>query len=103
MKKSVTIKLIKKLNETLDDWGNPVRSIQEWEVFAERKSVTMSEFYKAASQDLKPTVIFEVYEEEYLDADSVVSEGVEYSIIRTYQPTMDKLELVCERKIADGH
>ena len=34
---------------------------------------------------------------------AVVSEGVEYSIIRTYQPTMDKLELVCERKIADGH
>lgn len=103
MKKSVVLKLRKKTIGSVDEWGNPVDYFDEWEIFAERKSVRQSEYYQAAAQGLKPSVVFEMYTEEFKGAESIVNEGIEYSIIRTYQKTLDRLEVICERKIADGH
>ena len=103
MKKSVEIKLIKHNEKTTDDWGNPIHSTEEWTVFAEKMSVGQAEFYRAANQRLKPNFVFEIYEEEFNNADLLIYEGIEYTIIRTYQRTLDKLELVCERKVANGN
>ena len=102
MRKSVIIKLRKNAGSTVDDWGNPIESLEEWEVFAERKSVRQSEFYQAAAQGMKPSVVFEIYTEEFREAESILSEGIEFSIIRTFQKTLDRLEVICERKLADG-
>lgn len=101
MKKPVEIKLIKHSGAATDDWGNPTSTAEEWTVFAERMSVGQNEFYRAGSQGLKPAFVFEIYAEEFNGADLLICDGVEYSIIRTYQRTLDKLELVCERKVAN--
>lgn len=102
MKKSVLIELLKREGQSVDDWGNPINNVIKWEVFAEKISVKQSEFYQAASQGLKPSIVFEIYGEEFNEADAVYFEDTEYSIIRTYQKSFDKLELICERKVADG-
>lgn len=103
MKKPVEIELIKQDDTSVDDWGNPVRKEERWTVFAERMSVGQAEFYRAANQGLKPNFVFEIYAEEFRDADLVICDDIEYTIIRTYQRTLDKLELVCERKVANGN
>ena len=103
MKKSVQIKLIKNNGNTVDDWGNPTPNVVEWDVFAEKMSVRQSEFYQAANQGLKPNIVFEIYSEEFQDAELVKYDGQDYSIIRTFQKTLDRLELICEKKVADGH
>lgn len=101
MKKSVEIKLIKHSGKATDDWGNPISKDEVWTVFAEKMSVGQAEFYRAANQGLKPNFVFEIYAEEFKDADLVICDDVEYTIIRTYQRTLDKLELVCERKVVN--
>ncbi len=103
MKKSAVIKLIKNSGTKTDDWGNPIHTKEEWTVFAEKMSVGQAEFYRAANQGLKPNFVFEIYAEEFRNADLVIYDGAEYTIIRTYQRTLDKLELVCERKVANGN
>lgn len=101
MKKQVEIKLIKHNGTATDEWGNPTPTAEEWTVFAEKMSVGQTEFYRAGNQELKPDYVFEIYAEEFNDADLLIYDGVEYSIIRTYQRTLDRLELVCERKVAN--
>lgn len=101
MKKPVEIKLIKHNENTIDEWGNPISKDDMWTVFAQKMSVTSAEFYRASNQGLKPSLVFEIYEEEFRDADLLIYEGIEYTIIRTYQRTLDRLELVCERKVAN--
>ena len=101
MKKPVEIKLVRNGEGSTDEWGNPITTKEEWTVFAERMSITSAEFYRASNQGLKPSFVFEIYEDEFRGADLVICEDVEYSIIRTYQRTLDKLELVCERKVAN--
>lgn len=103
MKKSVVIDLIKHGKTTTDDWGNPISIDERWQVYAEQMSVGQNEFYRAANQGLKPNFVFEIYAEEFKDADLLIYEEAEYTIIRTYQRTLDKLELVCERKVANGN
>lgn len=103
MKKPVEIKLIKHGGRTTDDWGNPIHTKEEWEVYAEKMSVGQAEFYRAANQGLKPNFVFEIYAEEFRDADLIICDDAEYTIIRTYQRTLDKLELVCERKVVNGN
>ena len=102
MKKPVLIKLVKDSKTTTDDWGNPIPNITEWGVFAVRMSVRQSEFYQAANQGLKPNIVFEIYSEEFQDAELVRYDSQDYSIIRTYQKTLDRLELICEKKVANG-
>ncbi len=101
MKKPVEIELIKQDGISTDNWGNPIRKEERWTAFAQRMSVGQAEFYRAANQGLKPNFVFEIYAEEFKDADLLICEGLEYTVIRTYQRTMDKLELVCERKVAN--
>lgn len=102
MKKSVVIKLRYTKSDKQDNWGNPIEIVEYKEIFAVRKSVSRSEFYKAATIGLKPSVVLEVYKDEYDNADGLILEGEEYTIIRTHDVTIDKVELTCERKIPDG-
>ena len=90
MKKSLEIEVIKRGENSTDDWGNPVKTEERWQVFAEQMSVGQNEFYRAANQGLKPNFVFEIYSEEFRDADFVICEETEYTIIRTYQRTLDK-------------
>ena len=93
MKKSVVIKLINHSGNTTDDWGNPIHTKEEWEVYAEKMSVGQAEFYRAANQGLKPNFVFEIYAEEFRDADLVICDYAEYTIIRTYPVSYTHLTL----------
>ena len=101
MKKPVEIKLRYKQITGQDEWGNPIESVNFKDIIAIKKSVTRNEFYKAATLGLRPKAVFEVYKEEYNDADGLIYDGIEYTIIRDYDISMDKVELVCEGKISD--
>lgn len=69
------------------------------EIYADKKSVRQSEVYQAAALDLKPEIVFEVWEFEYQDEEELEFEEKKYKIIRTYSPPKkrDHLELVCEK------
>ena len=101
MKKPVEIKLRYKQIKGQDEWGNPIESVNFKGIIAIKKSVTRNEFYKAATLGLRPSVVFEIYKEEYNNADGVIYNDTEYTIIRDYDISMDKVELICERKISD--
>lgn len=101
MKKPVEVKLRFKSVEGQDEWGNPIETFTYKDIIVIKKSVTRSEFYKAATLGLRPSAVFEVYKEEYNNADGVIYNDTEYTIIRDYDISMDKVELICERKISD--
>ncbi|BBI32483.1 phage head closure protein [Cohnella abietis] len=65
-------------------------------VFANKKSVTRSEFYQGVANNLKPVAVFEVNSFEYEDEQKLRHEGSDYMIIRSYQITQDLLELTCQ-------
>lgn len=64
-------------------------------VFANKKSVTQTEFYQAAATGLRPELKFEVRVIEYNKESTLSYEEKTYSIIRTYEVDSEKIELVC--------
>jgi SPP1 family predicted phage head-tail adaptor len=68
--------------------GEPVQSMVYRKVFANKKSVRLTEFYQAANAGLKPELIFEIRSFEFNNDEKVrycIGETVkEYSIIRVY-------------------
>ena len=92
------IKLID--TETFSDKiGNQKEKIvSEREVFAKKKSVSMSETYKAWGAERNPSAVFVLSDFlDYEDEKYIEHEGRRYRIIRTYNPEdTTKLELICE-------
>lgn len=81
----------------IDD-GFSVRSETTTEVWADRKSVTRSEYYKATQAGMRADVVFEIHAMEYA-GQSVVRLGADtYDVIRSYQTEPDKIELTCARR-----
>lgn len=101
MKKPCEITLVYVDESQKDDYGNPIRIETQKEIFAERSSITLNEFYQSANTSFKPEIKFEIYEEEFQNAEYLIYENVKYSVIRTYQRTLDRLELVCERRLGN--
>lgn len=64
--------------------GEPVHTFTWRTVFANKKGVRMSEFYKAANTALRPELSFEVRSEEFNNDERLRYDGQEYAIIRTY-------------------
>lgn len=65
------------------------------EVFAEKRSISQSEFFNAGQTDIKPTKCFVIYTHEYKDERFLIFEDKKYSIYRTYEKDEDT-ELYCE-------
>lgn len=100
MKKDTEIALINVEIEN-DDWGNSIKKEFKEFILAKVKSVSQSEFYQAASQGFKPELVFEIYKVQYNQQPFIEYEGGRYSVVRTYSNTLDKLEIVCQRKLSD--
>lgn len=104
------IKLIKDICPMPDEFGNYVAMYQEPRfVYADKRSITRSEFYNAAQSGMKPEIVFTINRFEYHDEHTVEFGGVLYTVIRTYESNPksgtavdETLELVCERKINNG-
>ena len=106
------IKLISTKYEQ-DDYGNevPIRTARQ--VFVSVSSITRTEFYQAAQNDLHPEYTFTIsHYKDYLGEREVAytdwrGEERIYDVIRTYrQPNTDSIELTVTERTADhgqGH
>lgn len=74
------------------------------ELWAEKKSVTRTEYYAAIASKLKPKYVFDINPEEYHLADETIDEktyhathvqyeGFLLEIIRTFDKSMDSMEM----------
>lgn len=66
------------------------------DVLADKKSVNRDEFYKAISNDLRPTVAFKIRAVEYAGEQKLKHNGTDYMIVRTYSRNDETIELVCQ-------
>lgn len=84
---------------TQDDIGQFIEEITKTEIFGIVESVTMSEFYQAGMQGMKPEYRITIWMTEYNGAENLEYNGKIYSIYRTYRREDGRIELyVTERK-----
>lgn len=76
--------------------GDTIENKTYTEIFARRKSIKQSEFYQAQATGLKPELAFEIYSFEYNDEKYVRYNNKEYKVLRTYQNSIDTIEIVLE-------
>lgn len=69
------------------------------DVFADRRSVTRSEFYQSYQAGLQAEAVFRVYEAELGDAAFVSWNGNKYKIIRRYPLDRDRTEITVGEQI----
>jgi len=86
---------------TLDAALNEVHTYEGREVYVRKtRSIYANEFYEAAAQGLKPSVVLVIFFGDYEDEKLVGWHGVLYSVVRCYQkPDSDDLELTLEPKL----
>lgn len=89
---------------TRDEYGNPVTTIEETEVFVQPRGVYQSEYYNAAQVGLKPSLtLFISNREDYNGQKYLEFEGKEYEVIRTdWNAQRDGLSLICEERVKNG-
>lgn len=80
---------------TQDEYANEVETETETFVFADTGSVGRNEFYNAAKEGMKPTVIVTVRYFEYNNEKYLTYEGKRYKIDRTYSADKENIELTC--------
>ena len=95
-----------KTKDVLDADGYKVGTeiIKQNEVFAEEKSITREEYFKAMQSGVKAVISFCVNRDEYDGEDTLLYGGNEYYIYRTFAKDVYDIELMCskERVGADG-
>ena len=84
---------------TVNDYGVPVETVTETDVYARVESISASEFFAGGQNGLKPEFRFLVNAWEYSDEPDVEYNGKVYSVYRTYRRSLDLLELYTERKV----
>ena len=84
------------INYSQNEIGDTIEVKTYTEIFATRKSIRQSEFYQAQSTGLKPEIAFEINSFEYNEETHVRYNNKEYKVLRTYQKSIDKLEIVLE-------
>ena len=87
-----------------DEYGNPVTTVEETEVFVQPRGVYQSEFYNAAQLGLKPSLtLMLTNREDYNGQKYLEFEGKEYEVIRTdWNAQRDGLSLICEERVKNG-
>lgn len=84
---------------TQDELGEWIETRETTDVFAIVESVSMSEYYQAGQQGLKPEYRFAVWMNEYHNEDIIEYNSKVYSVYRTYRRKDGRIELyVNERK-----
>ena len=68
------------------------------EIFAQKESISQSEFYKGGEAGLKPDFRLITAIIDYNGEREVELDGNKYGIYRTYERDQDYIELYCERK-----
>lgn len=74
--------------------------VTEREVFAQKASVTRSEFFAGGQKGLDPELVFKVFHAEYQGEEECIYNGEAYVIYRTFHPDgSDYMEIYVERKV----
>lgn len=68
------------------------------EVFCKLESVTRSEFFGGGRNGLNPQYKLIMFSGDYEGEPTVIYNDLPYSVYRTFQPSMDVIELYVERK-----
>ena len=95
---------LKKEINTVNEYGDTVKTYTSRNVFAEVKSISQSEFYQAQAVGLKPEIKFVIADFADYEDEKILSYcpfgGVaeDYTILRTYRNKIN-LEIVCKRGI----
>jgi len=82
-----------KTTYTQDELGEWTETSEEVKVFAYVSSVTMSEFYQAGMQGMKPEYRFLIWQTEYDGEETLKYNDVVYTIYRTYLRDDGRIEL----------
>lgn len=83
---------------TIDTNGFPVKTATDTIVWANKKSVTRSEFYSANANDINIVQAYEVNAEDWGNQTQVVDGTKVYYIVRAYQKGLGVVELNCSDK-----
>lgn len=82
-----------------DDDGYKIETYQDTEVWADKKSVTRSEFYAANANGINIAAVFVVHSEDYQNQTDIIElDGKRYEVIRAYQKGIGSVELMCSDK-----
>lgn len=68
------------------------------DVFCQVNSVTRAEFFEGGRNGLNPEYRFTMFAGDYEGEQTVIYNGLSYSVYRTYHARTDTLELYVERK-----
>lgn len=84
-----------------DEIGNQIPKEIRREILCKEKSVGRSEFYSAATSNMRPEVILTIHKYEYEGERKVEFEEQQYTVLKTYSENFEEIELTCERVGAD--
>lgn len=76
-----------------NEYGAPVYEKVGHDVFCTVASVGKNEFYSATQAGLDVQFVFRTHPANYEGEDTLIYEGVEYGIVRTYTASLDVLEI----------
>lgn len=85
------------LDELLQEVKTPVKK----QVFANKRSVSQTEFFNGGQGGLRPQYQFEIRLSEYSDESELIFNGKTYSIYRVYEKG-ENIELYCEIRVGDN-
>lgn len=86
---------------TLDNLGQEIKTPIRKFAFANKRSVSQSEFFSGGQGGLRPQYQFEIRLSEYSDERELIFDGKTYSIYRTYEKG-ENIELYCEIRVGDN-
>lgn len=79
------INLIRRMESGRDKYGNIIHIEEVKERWATVKSVSLAEYYQAATTGMRPTIVIALSDRrDYEGQSHVVINGVEYVVVRTY-------------------
>ena len=86
-----------------DDIGDSIETIiYENEVYCNEKSIKSSEFYQAQASGMKPELTLEIMTADYSKEKYVMYEDEEYTVLRTYKTSSERIELTLVRGVNNG-
>lgn len=85
------------LDELMQEVKTPIKK----QVFANKRSVSQTEFFSGGQGGLRPQYQFEIRLSEYSGESELIFDGKTYSIYRVYEKG-ENVELYCEVRVGDN-
>lgn len=85
-----------------DDYGVNQKEETFRKVYANVRSVTMSEWFEGGRNGLNPEFRMTMFSGDYQGETIIKYNGVRYTVYRTYITTNDMIELYVERREGNG-